>query len=450
LSLEMWQGAEQEYAAGRRPIRLFEALSGKGVYVFKQADSVPRAFLANGGLCYVHSNLLEVCTPECRNPLELVAYDKACDAYARLASWAHEEQTGERVHVYKTNIAYDPKGEQPYTTVGSHENYLVERRAYLENLHLLVPYLVLRQILFGAGGFVDGEYWVSPRTIFPKAVYSETSTDYPIVSTRDEPHADEEHFRVHIVNGEGLRSEYTSLLKFSFTSHVLLAIQEGHIKDVPEIADPIPQGQEIARNLNGDWVVRLAEGGRMGVVDYLNAHYLDGVERLFSERETSEADRLALKELKWALGRLDQGLLEDLDTSLEWRIKLRLVEGGFGGLQVEEGLDEVSAREAAAFQYTAVTDPLYDVLVEDSGVKTVIPEGEVERAFMEPPPGSRGLFRVQAAESLKESLHSVSWSSLKLKKGYRVLQYEFPELDGWDTQKIESSIREARTLVMHK
>ena len=116
-------------------------------------------------------------------------------------------------------------------------------------------------------------------------------------------------------------------------------------------------------------------------------------------------------------------------------------------MQFEEGLDEASAREAAAFQYTAVTDPLYDALVEDYGVKTVITEEDAERAFMEPPPGSRGLFRVQAAESLREVLHSVSWSSLKLKKGYRVLQYEFPELDGWDTQEIESSIREARSLL---
>ena len=447
MSLDVWQGVEQEFAAGAPPVGLFEALNRRGVFVYRPEDNIPRALTRNGGVCYVHSNLFEVSSPECRNPMELLAYDKANEAYARLASWSYEEQTGETVHLYKTNIASDPKGEAEYTTVGAHENYLVEREAYAANVHLLVPYLVLRQVLFGAGGFVDGEYWVSPRTIFPRAVYSETSTDYPIVSTRDEPHASQDLYRVHIVNGEGLRSEYTSFLKYSLTSYVLLAIQEGHITDVPEIADPITQGQEIARNLNGDWAVRLADGGRIGVVDYLNSYYLDGVERLFSERETSESDRLALKELNWALGRLDQGLLEDLDTSLEWRIKLRLVEGGFGGLQFEEGLDEASAREAAAFQYTAVTDPLYDALVEDYGVKTVIPEGDVERAFMEPPPGSRGLFRVQAAESLREALHSVSWSSLKLRKGYRVLQYEFPELDGWDTSKIEACIHEARSLL---
>ena len=103
-------------------MELFEALSDTGVFSFKQGDGIPRAFLRNGGLCYIHSNLFELCTPECRNPLELMAYDKACEAYARLASWTIEKKTGKRVHIYKTNIASDPKGEVPYTTVGSHEN----------------------------------------------------------------------------------------------------------------------------------------------------------------------------------------------------------------------------------------------------------------------------------------------------------------------------------------
>ena len=126
----MWQGAEQEYATGSHSMELFEALGETGVFSFKQDDGIPRAFLWNGGLCYIHSNLFELCTPECRNPLEIVAYDKACEAYARLASWRIEEKTGKQIHVYKTNIALDPKGPDQYTTVGCHENYLVSILIY--------------------------------------------------------------------------------------------------------------------------------------------------------------------------------------------------------------------------------------------------------------------------------------------------------------------------------
>ena len=75
MSLGMWQGAEQEFAAGPQPVGLFEALGGRGVFVFRPVENIPRAHLRNGGICYVHSNLFEVCTPECRDALELVAYD---------------------------------------------------------------------------------------------------------------------------------------------------------------------------------------------------------------------------------------------------------------------------------------------------------------------------------------------------------------------------------------
>ncbi|TRO48000.1 hypothetical protein E2P65_03575 [Candidatus Bathyarchaeota archaeon] len=448
MSLDTWQGVEQEFAAGAEPIGLFEALGGKGVFLVRPEDNIPRALLRNSGVCYIHSNLFEVSSPECRDPLELLAYDKANEAYARLASWALEEKTGARVHLYKTNIASDPKGEAEYTTVGSHENYLVKRAGFESRMHILLPYLVLRQVLFGAGGYVRGEYWISPRTIFPKTLCSETSTDYPIVSTRDEPHAEESYFRVHVVYGEGARSEYTTFLKHSLTTYVLLAIQDGHIRDVPEIEDPIDQGQEIAMNLEGDWSVKLADGGQTGVTDYLNAHYLDGVERLFADRQPSDQDRRALRELKLCLDKLDQGLLEDLNTSIEWLIKLGLIERGFHqNFQVEEGLDEKTAKETAVYQYSAVTDPLFDSLVKEHGIKTVISEGDVERAFMEPPVESRGEFRVAAARRLKGSLSSVSWSNIKLRKGYRRLQYDFLELDGWNPEEIEARIREAQDLL---
>ncbi|MQY82610.1 hypothetical protein GH157_02825, partial [archaeon] len=125
--------------------------------------------------------------------------------------------------------------------------------------------------------------------------YPTLSSDYPIVSTRDESHADEMYFRVRVVNGEGTRSEYTTLLKHSFTTYVLLAIQDGHIKDIPEIADPIAQGQEIAKNLNGDWSVKLTDGGRIGVTDYLNAHYMEGVEKLSDTRIRPPPESLRLQ-----------------------------------------------------------------------------------------------------------------------------------------------------------
>ena len=448
MSLDMWQGAEQEFAAGSQPVGLFEALGRRGVFTFRPVENIPRAHIRNGGVCYIHSNLFEVCTPECRDALQLVAYDKASEAYARLASWAFEDEVGRQVHLYKTNIASDPKGELEYTTVGAHENYLVEREKYEGKASLLVPYLVLRQVFVGAGGYVRGSYWISPRTIFPKKIYSEVSTDYPIVSVRDEPHADERFFRVHVVNGEGARSEYTTFLKHSTTSYVLQAIQDEHIKKTPEIADPLTAGQEISRNLGGDWEVELTDGGRIGVTDYLNSCYLEGIERVFEEREAKEHDKTALKEFKWAMQKLEDGLLEDLNTSIEWVIKLDLIEGGLrDNFQFEEGLDKASAKETAAFQYTAVTDPLYEGLVERHGIRTVVSETDIESAFMAPPEGSRGQLRAAITERFGEALASLSWSHMKLRRGRAAIPFHFPDLDGWSQESVSKTLTEIDALL---
>jgi hypothetical protein len=448
VTLEMWQGAEQEFAAGTNPVGLFESLWRHGVFVFRPPDNIPRACLSNGGVCYIHSNLFEVSTPECRDSLELVAYEKACEGFARLASWGFEEETGQKVHLYKTNIASDPKHLEQYTTVGAHENYLVERETYIDNMHKMVPYMVLRQILFGAGGYVGGVYMISPRVIFPKKVYSETSTDYPIISTRDEPHAYEKFFRVHVVNGEGTRSDYTTFLKYSFTSYVLTAIQRGLIDHVPELTNPMEQNRKISSNLEGDWGIDLVDGGKIKVTDYLNAYYLEGVEKVFSELEVHQHDRFALKELKWVLKKLEEGLIEDLASSLEWVIKLSLIERDFKSyFLAEKGLDEASAKRAATFQYSSVTDPLFDSLVEEHIIKTVVSEKEVESAFRNPPEDSRGEFRVAVAKKFGKNLDTLSWSYLKLKKGYSSIPYYFSSLEGWDETSIEIKLTEIAKII---
>ncbi|MBT6604430.1 hypothetical protein HOB36_05010 [Candidatus Bathyarchaeota archaeon] len=444
MTLSMWQGAEQEFATGSLPIELFDALGSKGVFVHKPDDGIPRAFLRNGGLCYIHSNLFEVCTPECRTPMEVVAYDKACEAYARLASWSFEERTGQRIHFYKTNLARDPKGEVPYTTVGSHENYLVERSSYLDNLDLLIPYMILRQVFVGAGGYVDGKYMVSPRTIFPKKIFSETSTDYPILSTRDESHAGEKYTRAHIVNGEGARSDYTTFLKHGVTTYVLKAIEMGYLESVPEIAEPINSNREISLNLEGDWTIPLKAGGEMGVIDYINAYYLDPIERLFYAEASSEEDRRALSEVKWVLDKLEQGLIESLDTSIEWVIKKKLAEN-VGAYNLEGGMKKGEARTTLLNQYMAVTDPLFDELVEERKVKALISEKVVEKSFLNPPVDSRGVLRVALAGEFRDSIKSISWAYIKLQPKIRYQPIEFNELDGWTAKKVNGVMDQVRS-----
>jgi proteasome accessory factor A len=440
----MWQGVEQEFATSSQPMELFDALGKTGVYVFRPDDGIPRAFLRNGGLCYIHSNLFEVCTPECRTPLEVVAYDKACEAYARLASWSYEEETGKRVHLYKTNIASDPNDEARYTTVGGHENYLVDRSSYFKKLNLLVPFMILRQVFVGAGGFVEGNYLLSPRTIFPKKLFSETSSDYPLLSTRDESHSEDQYTRAHIVNSEGARSEYTTFLKHSITSYVIKAIEGEYLKSVPEIESPLKSNKEIAKNLEGNWYIPLKNRETVEVIDYLNAYYLEAIEKLFSDKTPSEWDIKAINMFKWALKKLSMGLIEDLDTSIEWIIKKKLAENATD-YQFEDGINPENIKKTIINQYMAVTDPLYYDLVEDNQVKTIVSEKDIEKAFQEPPMDSRGVLRVALAKRFRGLVKTISWSYLKLNPSIRYEPYEFNNLDGWTSVKIKEFVEKVES-----
>jgi hypothetical protein len=441
----MWQGAEQEFATSSQPIRLFKALEDTEVFMFKPETGIPRALLQNGGLCYIHSNLFEVCTPECRDSLELITYDKASEAYSRLASWVLEEKTGNRTHVYKTNIASDPKDSTSYTTVGSHENYSVERISYLANQRMLIPYMILRQIFVGSGGYINGKYLLSPRTIFPKKLLSETSTDYPILSTRDEPHSSEQYIRVHVVNGEGARSEYTNFLKYSITSYVLRAIEQGNLKSAPEIDSPLETNKSISENLRGDWKVKITNGEEIEVTDYINTYYLSAIEELFRDNDPNDQDKMALKEFKWTLEKLNLGLIDSLDESIEWVIKKKLAEN-VGEYAVDEDLEIESSRTAILNQYMAVTEPLYDELVEEKRVRTMVSEEAVKRAFYEPPPDSRGFLRVRIALEFKDVLENISWSYMKLKPRIQYEPIEFNDLNSWTREKIEKTLNNIRTL----
>ena len=250
------------------------------------------------------------------------------------------------------------------------------------------------------------------------------------------------------MHGEGARSDYITFLKYGFTSYVLQAIQEGYITKAPKLEDPIKTGLEISRNLNGDWTVETVDSINIGVADYLSTYYLDAVERLFSDKSPREHDRFALRELKRILGKLDEGLLEALDDSLEWRVKLNLIERNIHEhFIVDYSQDELTVKKTAAHQYTAITDPLYDVLVEEEGLKTVVSEEDIKEAFMHPPANSRADFRVAAANLFSDSLDSMSWSYLKVRKGVKAIPYHFQNLDGWGEIEQEKRLGEVEELV---
>ncbi len=124
-------------------------------YLFRRVVHWGRSsnvFLANGARLYLDvGSHPEYATPECDSIYDLVAHDKAgeriledllVDAERRLV----DEGIGGDIYLFKNNT--DSAG----NSYGCHENYLVRRQGDFSRLaDVLVPFLITRQVLTGAG-----------------------------------------------------------------------------------------------------------------------------------------------------------------------------------------------------------------------------------------------------------------------------------------------------------
>ena len=182
--------------------------------------------LTNGARFYVDHAHPEFSTPECRDALECLRYDRAGELILTRAMEAADlaVHDGSRVVIYKNNS--DGKG----NSYGAHENYLMDRAAPFTRIVAgITPHFVTRQIFAGAGkvgaetATHDGrrvDFQISQRAeFFEEQVGLETTLKRPIVNTRDEPHADPQRYRrLHVIVGDANLAEVATFLKVGTTA----------------------------------------------------------------------------------------------------------------------------------------------------------------------------------------------------------------------------------------
>src|ERR687885_466500 len=173
---------------------------------------------------------------------------------------------------------------------GCHENYCVGRQGEFGRLaDVLIPYLVTRQIICGAGKVLQtprgAVYCVSQRAEHIwEGVSSATTRSRPIINTRDEPHADAERYRrLHVIVGDSNMNETTTLLKVTMTDLVLRMIEPGvPVKDMT-LENPIRAIREISHDMTGRRKVRLANGREMSALEIQTEYHNRAVE--YADRE---------------------------------------------------------------------------------------------------------------------------------------------------------------------
>ncbi|MEX5234909.1 Pup--protein ligase [Kocuria arenosa] len=444
-------GVETEFglthsAPGARPLSPEEAARTlfRPVVAWGRSSNV---FLPNGGRLYLDvGSHPEYATAECATLEDLVAQDKAgeliVDDLRRQAQEALGEQgVAGQLYLFKNNV--DSRG----NSYGSHENYLIARRTEFARLvQILIPFLVTRQLLVGAGkvhpagpedfGAVRmGDDAGTPSYSFSQRAdhiwegsSSATTRSRPLINTRDEPHADAEHYRrLHVIVGDSTMSQTTTALRIGTTDLVLRMIEAGQILPDRTMVDPVRSLREVSHDLTGTRPVLLADGTRRSALDLQHEH-LEAVRR-FVDREGAHHDRVPWVLDLWerALDAVARQDASAIDTEIDWAIKKKLLDG----YAARDGLDLSSPRMAQldlAYHDTAPERGLFNLLQRRGRAATFVPGERVEEAARIPPP-TRAAVRGRFIDAVLASGHNytVDWVHLKVNdRGQRTVLCKDP------------------------
>ncbi len=210
----------------------------------------------------------EYCTPECdSNDIdELVAHVEAGHIYVARRATKFERTFKEQraqedgpmpqipLNLYINNVCDVGGYNYEQSTFGAHENYQVETAKTLESFASpLIPYLVTRQLILGAGRQVRSysglEYELAQRSGFIQCVFSSASTQgRPIVNTRDERHSRTPGLkRLHLIVGDNCFTPEQTGLKFATMHGMLSLLEERRLKWVA-LCNPVQAIKAISQN----------------------------------------------------------------------------------------------------------------------------------------------------------------------------------------------------------
>jgi len=377
--------------------------------------------LRNGARFYNDHTHPEYSTPECHGLFDLLAQDRAGILVMRMAKKNRESELGPggRISLYRNNTDYHGH------SYGCHENYLLPREIPFERIvsHLL-PYLVARTILIGAGkyGTETSErsgairYQISQRADFMEALIGvDTMHNRPLVNSRDEPHAKTSSYRrLHLISGDANMSEWQTAMKVGMTKLVLgLLLRDISVSGVA-IDDPLFAIKEISRNLYEQTPVSMKNGTEMFASEILESylHVCQG----FSHMD---------KESSWVLGewssaledfRRDPSLLSD---RIDWIAKKEL----FDSFRQEQSLatdDPWLQSLDLAYHDLDPEEGLFWEMESSGAIRRLTKEADVVRAANIPPGRGRPRIRSAILSHFADKISEAGWERICFHDGLLV------------------------------
>jgi len=385
--------------------------------------------LANGGRLYVDGAHPEYSTPECTNPREVVAYERAGERVAAECLRELARIRGcDKFVLYKNNT--DGKG----NSYGYHENYLLERSVPFDRVvRLLVPFFVTRQIYAGAGK-VGAEnhghpaaYQLSQRADFFECLVDlNTMVKRPIINTRDEPHADPAKYRrFHVIIGDANMAELSTYLKLGTTSIVLDLLEAGIEVPGVDLDDPVRAIKEVSRDLDVKKTLKLTDG-RVTTAIAVQRMYLKTALDFYACHELNQVTKDILVRWEEVLEKLEQdpvSLVRDLD----WVAKRQMIYSYMD----RKGCDWKDPRVSLLdLQYHDVRPEkgLYYALERSNLIDRLLQDSDIAKAEHTPPTGTRAYFRGHCLKKFGHKIYGASWTSVLFDVGNTTIK-KIPLMD---------------------
>ncbi len=375
------------------------------------------AVLTNGARYYVDHAHPELSTPECRDAMSVVLYDRAAELILieSMKAAANALPPGQEIVIYKDNS--DRKG----NSYGCHENYLLARSLpFGQIVTAATAHFITRQIFTGSGkvgselpGMSRDEipYQLTQRAEhFEEEVGLETTLKRPIVNTRDEPHADSQKYRrLHVIAGDANMSENATLLKVGTSAIIFAMLEDGAYEDPIIIDSPVPSMHAVSHDVTLKKPLRLGDGSTATAVE---------IQWQLLERARSWADRHGLEAVGEDSGKLVLERWEQVLTGLEsdpqsvahwvdWVAKQRLLQG----FMDRHGCDWDDSRlRALDLQYHDLRPT--KSLAARAGLEKLVDDADAAVAVTTPPEDTRAYFRGRCLDKFADNVVAANWDSI--------------------------------------
>lgn len=397
--------------------------------------------LPNAGRLYVDGAHPEYSTPECSNPREVVAYERAGDhIVAECLANLNGSSGDEEFLVYRNNS--DGKG----NSFGYHENYILSRQIPFEQVAaVLLPFFVSRPIFCGAGkvGAENGmdpiPYQISQRADFFECLLDlNTMVNRPIINTRDEPHSHHSHYRrLHVIVGDANMSEVSTFLKVGTTAIIMEMLEHHGALPQIELADPVKAIKEVSRDLTVKASLLLKNGQHTSAIAIQRA-FLQSAHDFYRTRELSPVTKEVLVRWESVLNTLEHDPFE-LRREVDWVAKHALIRSYMDRKPCSWNDPRVSMMD---LQYHDIrqTKGLYYTLERTGQIERLTLDEEIERARQAAPALTRAFFRGECLKRLPRQIYGMSWTSVLFNSGNSTIK-RIPLMDPYrGTQQLTQEL----------